>query len=1138
MKRFLLLAMIFVFVALACASAFASADTYYPARKNTGSTDTTYASYYTMSALGASSATCMAPGIAPGYRSYYVSSNVPVVGVRNATWAIPLQQWGYYDVYVTWASATSAKTNAKYIVTDKFGATTYFHNQQVNVDTWQSLGTHEFDANSASTTKIVLTNDNQSTSGNLYATALWFHDATPTGPATLTATSTGTAVDLSWPDLTPAAASFTIERKEGIAGTYSEIATGVSGLAYTDSDNVPDIEYYYHVKGITAGGLTTRWSPEAHAYKSIGSPPPPATGPSPADGASIVHTDLTGITVPGSLSWDTNASTATMDVYFGTDPTPITKVSSDQTGVTFAPGELTANTDYYWQIVRKNPGGSTAGPIWHFKTGVSLTVSPIRSANRGTIDYPVGKPWGEKTWHEAGEVITLAVSATDPAVWQWWSLNADGTRSVWADPPYPADWDLNSTIGDESGALQGFVIPTTNTTLYAVYAGPRFTVTTEAIPVAGGTIAVTDQTWPSALMNEFETNDVAHIVATPAAGYKFAGWVADAAGAFANEFATDTTFPITANTKFTAYFAKANSNIVSNGCRTIASGDLEGTYDDWWTSQVNIVSYTTANTLGRPNEVYARVMARFPNTIPALSLRNGLAKVMAMHTNASSYSGTYNATIHAYPVLTPWTYSTTAAGATWNTTDGTTPWTNKGGDYDQANELGSGQIFAGTGGAAPGTWHTWKLNMGVDYRTLLANGVEFKGDEEGLLVPAYPLAYRKGFGFSGANLPTLNFFYDPPTGANSGVIKDWAYLGFFPDAAANQVRIDTDQVAGTYNGVPVDVTYLAPKVGNALGAYTWKAGSSATDLIDLLGAGFYNAANANGVTYCATYVYNPGADLTYYIGLGSDDYSKTWLDTSARAFKSVAEGVGYDQAFQGPFTMTTGWHRLIAKVENGTTAHGLYLRLANVDRTALTGIETLQFATTDATAPTNPTSVTTAGTWDNPVFSFVGATDPQGAGEGVSNVRGFKVYFGTDPAGVPATWQAGSTYTPAGPLAPGTYYLRVKAVDTALNESATIADVATYSATSPFVASYGLNNKAVKAAIMGTAAANYKFTVWGLVTVIDANSFTVDDGSGTPVKVIFAAHGFTGTDYVSATGTLDVSGAVPVLTALSVKKQN
>ena len=57
-------------------------------------------------------------------------------------------------------------------------------------------------------------------------------------------------------------------------------------------------------------------------------------------------------------------------------------------------------------------------------------------------------------------------------------------------------------------------------------------------------------------------------------------------------------------------------------------------------------------------------------------------------------------------------------------------------------------------------------------------------------------------------------------------------------------------------------------------------------------------------------------------------------------------------------------------------------------------------------------------------------------------------------------------------------------------------------------------------------------------SILPAPSFAVEDGAGEPTKVLKTAHGFSDGDYVSAAGTLDVSGAQPVLTALTAKKQN
>lgn len=84
----------------------------------------------------------------------------------------------------------------------------------------------------------------------------------------------------------------------------------------------------------------------------------------------------------------------------------------------------------------------------------------------------------------------------------------------------------------------------------------------------------------------------------------------------------------------------------------------------------------------------------------------------------------------------------------------------------------------------------------------------------------------------------------------------------------------------------------------------------------------------------------------------------------------------------------------------------------------------------------------------------------------------------------------------------------------------------------PIVPSYGITNKAAYDPIISTAWANFLFKVWGKVTTVDGRSFTVDDGSGMPVKVI--APGYTGianNDYASATGMFTGDGTSRVLNA-------
>ena len=103
-------------------------------------------------------------------------------------------------------------------------------------------------------------------------------------------------------------------------------------------------------------------------------PPNAPSNPSPADGATNPGLEV-------DLSWtggDLDGDMVTYDVYFDadTDP-PITLASDDQTGTTYDPGALTANTHYYWKAVAKDEHGATnAGPVWDFATAAGDDPPP------------------------------------------------------------------------------------------------------------------------------------------------------------------------------------------------------------------------------------------------------------------------------------------------------------------------------------------------------------------------------------------------------------------------------------------------------------------------------------------------------------------------------------------------------------------------------------------------------------------------------------------------------------------------------------------------------------------------------------------------------------------------------------------
>lgn len=68
------------------------------------------------------------------------------------------------------------------------------------------------------------------------------------------------------------------------------------------------------------------------------------------------------------------------------------------------------------------------------------------------------------------------------------------------------------------------------------------------------------------------------------------------------------------------------------------------------------------------------------------------------------------------------------------------------------------------------------------------------------------------------------------------------------------------------------------------------------------------------------------------------------------------------------------------------------------------------------------------------------------------------------------------------------------------------------------------------------AAANvtYDWKLWGAVTVIDDDSFSIDDGSGVSVTVLAPGHGLENGNYVSVVGALDLEASPPTLTVRDI----
>src|SRR5439155_831825 len=118
--------------------------------------------------------------------------------------------------------------------------------------------------------------------------------------------------------------------------------------------------YYWQVIAKNSDGTTVGplWS-----FKTAGIPPPAgptaASSPNPANGTIGTGTTL-------CLSWSAPGATS-YDVRLGTVNPPLTVVYNSTQSYYPAP-TLLPGTTYYWQIVARNNGGTTVGPLWSFKT--------------------------------------------------------------------------------------------------------------------------------------------------------------------------------------------------------------------------------------------------------------------------------------------------------------------------------------------------------------------------------------------------------------------------------------------------------------------------------------------------------------------------------------------------------------------------------------------------------------------------------------------------------------------------------------------------------------------------------------------------------------------------------------------------
>ena len=185
---------------------------------------------------------------------------------------------------------------------------------------------------------------------------------------TATATSS-TQINLSWTDVANET-GFKIERKTGVGGTYSQIATVGAGIvSYSNTGLTANTNYYYRVRATNAGG-DSPYSNEANATTLD-------TVPAAPSGLTATAISTTQI----NLSWTDNASNETgfkIERKTGAGGTyaQIGTVGANLT--TYNDTGLTDGTTYFYRVRATNAVGDSA---YSSETSATTLVAPPAAPN-------------------------------------------------------------------------------------------------------------------------------------------------------------------------------------------------------------------------------------------------------------------------------------------------------------------------------------------------------------------------------------------------------------------------------------------------------------------------------------------------------------------------------------------------------------------------------------------------------------------------------------------------------------------------------------------------------------------------------------------------------------------------------------
>jgi len=426
---------------------------------------------YTTIASGVSSTSYTDTSVASGTTYYYAvtatngsgtsanSSQVNAITAPDSPAPITATG-GNGQIALSWSASTGAASYSVLRATSSNGSYTTVATgitETSYTDTGLSSGTTYYYA-------ITATNGSGSSANSAQVNTITIPDA-PTGPAATGGTS---QIALMW-NASTGASTYNVLRATSSNGTYTTVATGLTGTSYDDTGLFSGTTYYYAVTATNGSGSSAN-SAQVNAITA------------PASPGSVTATAGNGQV---ALNWAASSGATGYSVLRATSSNgTYTTIASGVTSTSYTDTGLANGTTYYYAVVASNgsgssanstqvnaitapaaPTGLTATPdnaqvslLWNSSTGAA-TYNVLRSTTSGsgytTVASGVAGTSYTDTGLTNGTTYYYVVTATNTGGTSAGSNEASGMPVALPSPWATSDIGSTGAVGSASRSPSG-----------------------------------------------------------------------------------------------------------------------------------------------------------------------------------------------------------------------------------------------------------------------------------------------------------------------------------------------------------------------------------------------------------------------------------------------------------------------------------------------------------------------------------------------------------------------------------------------------------------------------------------------------------------------------------------------------------